>query len=394
MSGFFDDLERQLVQAARQRAPGSHRPSGRRMVRPLLTGAVVAAVAATPIALVLGLGGGDEDAGRAVRQPEPPADALQACRPPNMRSKACLEALRPAASATTTRLSSASGVLRGVPIALLREEAGSDGRQAGTVTVVAPPPVPQSNGRPAQPRPGQRALDIRATGIRPPGRRYAVWLARKNPVFLGFAPPVTRTGKLVGLAGIPREGLAGVRQILVTREVVDQPTRPGQVVLRGMVPQLARPKRTTAITQHTGQLPDGTRYIVQAEQVARGPAKVCLKISVDKVGSSEGCGAAPVVGKPGAALRKVSGGGYVAYGILPRGDKATQVRVTGAKETASVRTSAAPYGTWAVFTPLNCSPLVVFEDRSGREVGRDQTVNRDVSGPKPRGSEPCPVGTP
>lgn len=80
---------------------------------------------------------------------------------------------------------------------------------------------------------GRRAIALIGQGIKPAGRRYAVWLINdKTSQFLGFAPPVKADGRLQGLAGTP-ENLREFREIIVTRETIDRPKQPGTVVLRG-----------------------------------------------------------------------------------------------------------------------------------------------------------------
>jgi hypothetical protein len=108
----------------------------------------------------------------------------------------------------------------------------------------APQVEAQINLRPAHERSGalgvvnivsqgnQRALAVVAQGL-PPSPRYAVWLnGPKGAKFLGFAPPVTSNGRLQGLASVPSD-IAQYSEIIVTREKVNEPKRPGTIVLRG-----------------------------------------------------------------------------------------------------------------------------------------------------------------
>jgi hypothetical protein len=79
----------------------------------------------------------------------------------------------------------------------------------------------------------QRALAIVAQGLAP-SPRYAVWLytSASNAKLLGFAPEVKSNGRLQGLTPVPTD-VAKYREIVVTRETVDKPQRPGTIVLRG-----------------------------------------------------------------------------------------------------------------------------------------------------------------
>jgi hypothetical protein len=108
----------------------------------------------------------------------------------------------------------------------------------------APQVEAQINLRPAHERSGalgvvnivsqgdQRALAIVAQGLSP-SPRYAVWLYSPSKFrFLGFAPPVTANGRLQGLASVPQD-IAQYREVIVTRERVNEPKRPGTIVLRG-----------------------------------------------------------------------------------------------------------------------------------------------------------------
>jgi len=350
MSGFFDDLERQLLHAgqARARRGGAGRHAFRRARPPFLAAAGTLAFAAMLVGLVVALGGKKTDEqGRRV-------DA-------------------PAASGVSKHKAS-------TVVALRREGAGSPSI-AGTARIGRAP----GGG-------GERALVVAATGIAPPGNRYGLWAISGETRFLGFFPPVRRTGRLQGVGGL--SSFSGVREILVTRERTDQPKRPGEVVLRGRPaePTVRKLRPGTTLrpfirpSAQSGRLPNGRTYVVTAQPVDRGPAKVCLSITIDGVGGGKGCGEAPVAGRPRATLHEAPGGGWVAYGVLAKDDPATQVRVQGAGEIASVRTRTGrgALGTWAVFVPKRCAPLVLFEDRSGKELTRHRP------NPRPGDIEDCP----
>ncbi len=80
---------------------------------------------------------------------------------------------------------------------------------------------------------GQRALAVTGQDLQP-SARYVVWLynSPSDAQFLGFAPPVEKDGRLSGLAGVP-ENVDKYKQLVVTKEKVDRPTKPGTIVLRG-----------------------------------------------------------------------------------------------------------------------------------------------------------------
>lgn len=82
---------------------------------------------------------------------------------------------------------------------------------------------------------GQRALAVTGQDLQE-SSRYVVWLynSPSDAQFLGFAPPVGKDGRLSGLAGLP-EDAAKYKQLVVTREKVDRPQRPGTIVLRGQL---------------------------------------------------------------------------------------------------------------------------------------------------------------
>lgn len=84
----------------------------------------------------------------------------------------------------------------------------------------------------------QRVYALRAEQLGVASPRYAVWL--NNPggssKFLGFAPPVTgsgeQKGRLTAVTPVPGD-VAKFKEIVITRERVDQPKKPGLIVLRG-----------------------------------------------------------------------------------------------------------------------------------------------------------------
>lgn len=80
---------------------------------------------------------------------------------------------------------------------------------------------------------GQRALAVTGQDLQP-SARYVVWLynSPSNAQFLGFAPPVGDDGRLSGLAPLP-EDASKFKQLVVTKEKIDRPTKPGTIVLRG-----------------------------------------------------------------------------------------------------------------------------------------------------------------
>jgi hypothetical protein len=82
---------------------------------------------------------------------------------------------------------------------------------------------------------GQRAIALRAQDLSPSPRRaaYAVWLynSRSSARFLGFVRPVGEAGAQ-GEAALP-EDATRFRSIVLTRERVARPRRPGQLVLSG-----------------------------------------------------------------------------------------------------------------------------------------------------------------
>lgn len=82
---------------------------------------------------------------------------------------------------------------------------------------------------------GQRALAVTGQDLQE-SSRYVVWLynSPSDAQFLGFAPPVGKDGRLSGLAGLP-EDASKYKQLVVTREKVDRPQRPGTIVLRGQL---------------------------------------------------------------------------------------------------------------------------------------------------------------
>ena len=80
---------------------------------------------------------------------------------------------------------------------------------------------------------GQRAIALIGQSL-PESPRYAVWLynSATDNQFLGFAPPVKSSGRLQGLAPVP-EDFSRYKEIIITREQVDRPQKPGLIVLRG-----------------------------------------------------------------------------------------------------------------------------------------------------------------
>ncbi|MTD43299.1 hypothetical protein GKE82_02985 [Conexibacter sp. W3-3-2] len=82
---------------------------------------------------------------------------------------------------------------------------------------------------------GQRALAVTAQDLQP-SSRYVVWLynSPSDAQFLGFAPPVGDDGRLSGLAPVPTEATK-FRQLVITKEKVDRPSKPGTIVLRGQL---------------------------------------------------------------------------------------------------------------------------------------------------------------
>jgi hypothetical protein len=80
---------------------------------------------------------------------------------------------------------------------------------------------------------GQRAIALIGQSL-PPSPRYAVWLynSQNDNQFLGFAPPVKKAGRLQGLAPVPND-FSRYKEIIITREQVDRPQKPGLIVLRG-----------------------------------------------------------------------------------------------------------------------------------------------------------------
>jgi hypothetical protein len=86
---------------------------------------------------------------------------------------------------------------------------------------------------------GERAIAIIGQDV-PPGNRYALWLYTPPDTSrrLGFFPPVkgsgSAKGRLQGLVAAPGD-LKQYSELIITREKVDSPTRPGTVVLRGSI---------------------------------------------------------------------------------------------------------------------------------------------------------------
>jgi hypothetical protein len=80
---------------------------------------------------------------------------------------------------------------------------------------------------------GQRALAVTGQDLQA-SSRYVVWLynSPSDAQFLGFAPPVGEDGRLSGLAPVPEEA-SKFKQLVITKEKVDRPQKPGTIVLRG-----------------------------------------------------------------------------------------------------------------------------------------------------------------
>jgi hypothetical protein len=80
---------------------------------------------------------------------------------------------------------------------------------------------------------GQRAIALIGQSLSA-SPRYAVWLYNSptDSQFLGFAPPVKANGRLQGLAPVP-DDFSRYKQIIITREQVDRPQKPGLIVLSG-----------------------------------------------------------------------------------------------------------------------------------------------------------------
>lgn len=83
---------------------------------------------------------------------------------------------------------------------------------------------------------GQRALAIVGQDIKANSRdAYAVWLynSRSDAQLLGFIPQeVGSDGRLSGIAPLP-DTAERFRQLIVTRETIQQPRSPGAILLRG-----------------------------------------------------------------------------------------------------------------------------------------------------------------
>jgi hypothetical protein len=88
---------------------------------------------------------------------------------------------------------------------------------------------------------GQRALAVIGQDLSA-SPRYVLWLynSATDAKFLGFFPPVTdkgqAKGRLQGLVAAP-DDLTKFKQLVVTRERIDQPKRPGTIVLQGQIGQ-------------------------------------------------------------------------------------------------------------------------------------------------------------
>jgi anti-sigma-K factor RskA len=121
-------------------------------------------------------------------------------------------------AASTTGTSQADGFL--AQINLTAAQAGSKALGAGFVV------RGQNNGQ---------GLQVAAQGL-PKSNRYAVWLTRPGgkDAFLGFAR-FAGQGRIIGVdPSLPKDWQT-YRELVVTREPVDKPTKPGPVVLRGQL---------------------------------------------------------------------------------------------------------------------------------------------------------------
>jgi hypothetical protein len=49
---------------------------------------------------------------------------------------------------------------------------------------------------------------------------------------MGFAPPVRSNGRLTAVTAVPKDA-SKYKEIVITRERVDKPSKPGLLVLRG-----------------------------------------------------------------------------------------------------------------------------------------------------------------
>ena len=177
----FDALEaRQVARAERER---SSKLGGLLLLGGL--GIIVAVI------LIIALGGGDDDNGS------------------------------PSVATTTTSTQGATGATGPKVEAQINLQPTAQGSQAlGVANVVS-----QDN---------QRAIAVVGQGL-PKNPRYAVWLYSSPSKFelLGFVPGgVKSNGRLQGLAPVP-DDIAQYTSIIVTRESVDRPKRPGPIALRG-----------------------------------------------------------------------------------------------------------------------------------------------------------------
>lgn len=80
----------------------------------------------------------------------------------------------------------------------------------------------------------QRVYAFRAQDLKVPSPRYAVWLynSPSQAQFMGFAPPVRGNGRLTAVTAVPKDA-SKYKEIVITRERVDKPSKPGLLVLRG-----------------------------------------------------------------------------------------------------------------------------------------------------------------
>ncbi|MBI5106499.1 MAG: hypothetical protein HZB46_16195 [Solirubrobacterales bacterium] len=86
----------------------------------------------------------------------------------------------------------------------------------------------------------QRAIAVIGQDL-PASPRYVLWLVNgSNAKFLGFFPPVTgkgqAKGRLQGLVAAP-DDIGNYKQLVVSRETNDKPSKPTTIVLRGTLGQ-------------------------------------------------------------------------------------------------------------------------------------------------------------
>jgi DNA-directed RNA polymerase specialized sigma24 family protein len=142
----------------------------------------------------------------------------------------------PTATSTTDTLGGNAQVFLG---ATLRPPQGSDSPSRGEVAIVL---FPESK---------RYRLALAATKLPPSSRSgsaYGVWFytSPKEAQFLGFPDKVVgRDGKLQTVADLP-PNTPGYREVLLTSERTDAPSKPGTIILRGrLVPTQSRGQGTT-----------------------------------------------------------------------------------------------------------------------------------------------------